>query len=40
VNTFVIRVVNFCLIFKESQYEVQEAYPLEEPYMGILISII
>jgi hypothetical protein len=40
VNTFVTRVVIFCLIFKESQFEVQEAYPLEEPYMGILMSII
>jgi hypothetical protein len=41
VNTFVTRVVIFCLISKESQFEVQEeACPLEEPYMGILMSII
>jgi len=39
-NTFVTRIVIFCLILKKSEFEVQEACTLEEPYMGILMSII
>jgi len=39
-NTFVTSVVIFCSILKESQFEVQEGCPLEEPSMEILMSII
>jgi hypothetical protein len=39
-NTSVTTVVIFCLILKESQFEVQEACPSEEPYMVTLMCII